>query len=169
MTNFVHPVGWINLRHHVPPHGVENVPAHFPTGLDKSRIVPDFFPPSGMENVPDFVHQVGETVNVTVKSLVKSTTTQRSRKKKAIIVSACSAVPRTAPPASAEQLHQQIKYLFLAKIMRQCTPSCCAYVKCFCAIAFIMKYFAVFRNSSNNSCDASRRSLLVPSMRLLES
>jgi hypothetical protein len=28
-----------------------------------------------MENVPDFVHLVGETVNVTVKSLVKSTNT----------------------------------------------------------------------------------------------
>ena len=38
----------------------------------------DFFPPSGMENVPDFVHLVGETVNVTVKSLVKSTTTRCS-------------------------------------------------------------------------------------------
>jgi hypothetical protein len=35
-----------------------------------------FFPPSGMENVPDFVHLVGETVNVTVKSLVKKTYTQ---------------------------------------------------------------------------------------------
>jgi hypothetical protein len=57
---------------------VENVPAHFPTGLDKIRIVPDFFPPSGMENVPDFVHLVGETVNVTVKSLVKYTTTRCS-------------------------------------------------------------------------------------------
>jgi hypothetical protein len=39
-------MGWNNLRHHV-----------------------------RMENVPDFVHLVGETVNVTVKSLVKKTYT----------------------------------------------------------------------------------------------
>jgi hypothetical protein len=44
--------------------------------LDKSRIVPDFFPPM-MENMPDFVHLVGWTVKVTVKSLEKSTTTRR--------------------------------------------------------------------------------------------
>ena len=30
-----------------------------------------FFPSSGVENVPDFFHPVGATVNVTVKSMVK--------------------------------------------------------------------------------------------------
>ena len=35
-----------------------------------------FCPSSGVENVPDFVHLVGETANVTVKSLVKKKYTQ---------------------------------------------------------------------------------------------
>ena len=67
VTFFVHPTGWkrcVTLRPYSTPWDGQN-PAHFPPHVDKIRVVPDFF------------HPVGATVNVTVKSMVKSTTTQQ--------------------------------------------------------------------------------------------
>ena len=43
----------------------------FSTPLDGKNPAQNDFCPRGVENVPDFVHLVGETANVTVKSLVK--------------------------------------------------------------------------------------------------
>jgi hypothetical protein len=57
---------------------MENVAAHLPSeGMHchKTRTVPELFPCSGVENVPDVVHLEGEAVNVTAKLSVKSTTT----------------------------------------------------------------------------------------------
>ena len=62
ITSLFHPVGWTKSGTFSTPRGQKSFCA-------------GFFPSSGVENVPDFVHPVGETVNVTVKSMVKSTTT----------------------------------------------------------------------------------------------
>jgi hypothetical protein len=58
-----------------PSRGMEQftAPCSTPWGGQKSYCA-GFCPSSGMENVPDFVHLVGWTVKVTVKSLVKKHT-----------------------------------------------------------------------------------------------
>ena len=52
-----HPVGWTKSGTFSTPRGQKSFCA-------------GFFPSSGVENVPDFFHPVGATVNVTVKSKI---------------------------------------------------------------------------------------------------